>query len=150
MSSCYISAPPLSVCQTSSPTPLPALLWATNPFIPNIYAAPGTRGCTYTLPDAHIHAARAWDARNRHRQTIKQTSQAEQVTTLSTLFIFSFSILFSCLPLEWHSLTSCITYHSAVLSEEQRACHGGGCVRVAHIVRGSAACTGVLPLQWSG
>lgn len=25
-----------------------------------------------------------------------------------------------------------------------------GCVRVAHIVRSSAACTGVFPLQWSG
>lgn len=144
--SCCIPAPPLSVCQTSSPSLLPTLLWAANAFI-------STSTTHQTDEDAYahtdFHAARVWETCNRHRQTVKQTSQAEQVTTLSTLFLVPVSILFFLSRTRMTRSLSCITYHSVRL-REQCTCHRGGCVRVAHIVRGIALCTAVLPRQWSG
>lgn len=142
--SCYIPAPPSSArppvrhwCQLSC---------GLQSFHLHIFAIPDSWGCMYIHIHMHIYAARVWDTPKRNRQTKKQTSQAVQLS-LSPFSCPSFHSL-SSLPLTLSY--SCTTYHSAVLSEEQRACHRRGCVRVAHIVQGSAARTTVLPLQWSG
>lgn len=67
----------------------------------------------------HTLTSPVWEKRNIHRQTIKATSQAEQVSTLYTLFPVPVSILLSCLALEWHSLA-----HVSHINKLQRRMRG--------------------------